>query len=415
VTTSAEAAPPTIRLDREDATALSFEARVVAHGRLGDRPTVVLDRSAFYPESGGQMADRGRLGDVEVVDAQLDAREVVHHVVDGPPPPVGATVLGEVDRERRRTFMALHTGQHVLSRALVEAAGAETVSARLGETACTLDVDRADVSERAVAEAEALANAVIDDDLPVRAWLPTPGELGALALRRAPKRTEGVRVVAIGDFDVTPCGGTHVRSSAAIGLVRVWSVERHKGGLRLTFDAGPRARGALFGESRLVADLARTLTCGAVEIPRALERLRKDLAEARTRAGRLAHRLYEAEADRLSREADAAGRAIVVATLDALGAGDAAALEQARAVSGRLAERPGALAVVAVRSGEALVTCVARGPGAPVDCGRLLRALATAGGGRGGGRPDRAEGRLPAAVDLDALLAAALSSGAPEG
>jgi alanyl-tRNA synthetase len=407
VTTLLHTLPPTVRLDRFDA--LTFDARVVAHGNLGGRATVVLDRSAFHPESGGQMADHGRIGDTPVVDVQIDDREVVHHVLAGPPPPVGATVHGEVDRARRQVFTALHTGQHVLSRAFLEIAGAETVSSRLGETTCTLDLDRDALPERTVAEAEALANAVVDDDLPVRAWIPKPDELAALPLRRQPRRAEGVRVVAVGDFDVSPCGGTHVRSSAAIGVVRVWAVERHKGGTRVTFDAGARARRTLVDESRLLAELARDLTCGARDLRGAIARLRRDLGDERTRAGRLAHAVHDAEAERLRHAADMAGRSWIVAALDPVLPGDAAALEQARAVSGRLAERPFTLAVVGVRGTGGLLTCVARGPGSSVDCGELLRALAAASGGRGGGRPERAEGRLPSGVDLEALLAVALS------
>src|SRR5262245_54193864 len=120
----------TERLYFADPLLLSFEARVVAHGSA----SIVLNRTAFYPESGGQMADRGRLAGAPVLDVQFDDHGVVHHRLDGPLPAVGASVTGEVDRDRRRVHMALHTGQHMLSRALEDVAGAATVSSRLGES-----------------------------------------------------------------------------------------------------------------------------------------------------------------------------------------------------------------------------------------------------------------------------------------
>src|SRR5262245_35936656 len=130
---------PSERLYYDDPLLSSFDARVVAHAELGGRPSVLLDRTAFYPESGGQMADRGQLAGAEVVDVQLDDLGELHHVLDGERPAIGALVTGSIDRKRRRVHMALHTGQHILSRALLEVAGAQTLSSRLGESACTID------------------------------------------------------------------------------------------------------------------------------------------------------------------------------------------------------------------------------------------------------------------------------------
>ncbi len=135
-----------------------FTGRVLAHGTWNGAASVVLDRSAFYPEAGGQMADRGLLGGLAVKDVQVDDAGVIHHVLDVPEggrlPEVGADLSGEIDKARRRVHMALHTGQHMLSRALVDVANAHTVSSRLGETLCTIDVDLDVLDERGVAEAE---------------------------------------------------------------------------------------------------------------------------------------------------------------------------------------------------------------------------------------------------------------------
>ena len=182
----------TKRLYFDDSRLTTFEANVVSMSEYLGWPSVVLDRTAFYPEAGGQMADRGKLSvdgrDLEVVDVQVSDDLVVHHRVAGDTPLApGARALGAIDRPRRLEHMALHTAQHMLSQALLLEAAAPTVSARLGETACTIDLDRPSLREPDVERAEALVNDLIDDARTIRAFFPTPQELSGLALRRAPK------------------------------------------------------------------------------------------------------------------------------------------------------------------------------------------------------------------------------------
>src|SRR5262249_44458048 len=168
-----------VRLYYEDPLLLAFDARILAHGTHGGRPSIILDRSAFYPESGGQMADRGTLGGLTLLDVQEDETGTVHHIVEGELPVVGTEVHGEIDRVRRRLHMALHPGQHMLSRALLDLARGETVSSRLGETLCTIDLGIAKADERAIANAEALVNSVIEDDIAIRAFFPEASELAS--------------------------------------------------------------------------------------------------------------------------------------------------------------------------------------------------------------------------------------------
>jgi alanyl-tRNA synthetase len=394
--------PPTDRLYHHDAFLLEFSARVVANATWEGKPSVVLDRSAFYPESGGQMADRGALSGAPVLDVQVDDAGVIHHLIDGPLPEIGAEVSGHIDRARRRVHMALHTGQHMLSRALADVAGAATVSSRLGETACTIDVDRESVEDGAIAAAEDLVNAVIDDDVTIRAFFPTPEELAALPLRRAPKVTDNVRVVRIGDFDVSPCGGTHCARTAQVGLVCVTGVERYKGKIRITFASGPRARRGLIDQSTALRRLGRELSCDPIEVPTAVERLRHDTKTARESAGLLRGRLAEAIVNGLLAEAAATGRREVVHLLDD------APVELLRSMAGRITARDGLVAILGGRAPDGVSVLVARGHGADLDCGAFLKKLAAHAGGRGGGRREHAEGRLPAGVDFDASIAAVL-------
>lgn len=395
----------TPRLYFDDPLLAAFEAAVVAHATYAGAPSVILDRTAFYPEAGGQMADRGTLGDAQVRDVQVDDHGIVHHLLGDNVvlPAIGATLTGAIDRERRRMHMSLHTGQHMLSRALVDVARGETVSSRLGETACTIDIDRDVLPEGELARCEDLVNAVIDDDVPVRAFFPDPGELAALPLRRAPKVTEDVRVVQIGDFDVSPCGGTHCLRSAQVGFVRVTGVERYKGKIRVTFAAGRRARTELAAQSAVLRALAHDLTCGPSEVPAALDKLRRELADARMALGIARGRLAEAAAPALVADARARGAAHVIAVFDD---GD---VDFLRSVAKRITAEAGLVALLAARGADGVHILVTRSAGATFDCGAFLKKVAQLAGGRGGGNQDRAEGRLPAGADWPALVAGALT------
>lgn len=382
----------TERLHYADTFLLAFDARVVAHATHADRPSVVLDRSAFYPESGGQMADRGTLGGTPVIDVQVDDAGVVHHVLEGALPPIGAPVHGAIDGVRRRLFASLHTAQHVLSRALVDVARADTVSSRLGETLATIDVKET-LSDARVSECEAIANALVDEDRAVRAWFPTPEELATLAMRRAPKQSENIRVVDVAGFDVSPCGGTHVARTSQIGIVRVVGSERYKGGTRVSFHAGARARAMLFGEDDALRALAKQLICPVEGVAPAVERLRAELAATQGESGRLRSAL----AKRIADDARRSGAPRVVLVLEDGG------VELAQKVASELAEGP-RVAIVAMKTEDGTHLVVARGPESTENAGAIVKAITTAAGGKGGGRPERAEGRIPAGADVLAAI-----------
>lgn len=379
----------TKRLYFDDPRPLPFTATVVGHGTWNGRPSLVLDRSGFYPEAGGQMADRGLLGGTAVIDVQVDESQVVHHLLapEAALPAVGAEVEGQPDVRRRRLHQALHTGQHMLSRALIEVAGAETASSRLGETACTIDTPDERLREADLDRAAQMVNDLIDADLAVRAFFPDAETLAALPLRRRPKVSENVRVVQIGDFDCSPCGGTHCTGSAQVGLLRLDGVERYKGGQRVTFSAGARARAALFASQDLLAGLARGFTCGPSDVGAAVERLRRELTSAREAAGQLQARLVDQLAARLLAEAGPEPRFVLELP------GEDPAL--ARSLLRRLTAPDGAVALVAVSGPEGTQLLAGRGPGAAFDCGAFIKAACARGGGRGGGRSEGAEGRLP--------------------
>jgi alanyl-tRNA synthetase len=390
----------TQRLYYEDPWLRRFEARVAEVRRIGERTAVVLDRSAFYPESGGQLADRGTLGAATVSDVQLEGQRVLHYLSHaGEAPAVGEAVQATIDAPRRRSHMALHTGQHILSRALLEVGQHDTVSSRLGETQCTIDLDTEQIDEAVVAAAEALASTIIDDDIPVEAVFPDAAELAALPLRKPPPDEARIRVVRIGEFDVTPCGGTHCTRTAQVGLVKIVGIERHKRHVRLQFVAGPRARGTLTAHDRMLRELARELSCSPDLVGAGVEKLRGELSASRARAKELG----TVAADLLIASLSSVQGPVIFA-FD----GPAAVM---RDVAKRMCQQPDAICLLAAHTAEGTQVIAARGESASFDCGAFMKRVAKSTGGRGGGRPDRAEGKLPSGIDWPTVARSNLEDG----
>jgi len=380
----------TTRLYHDDAYLRRFDATVTAITALDGKTAVVLDRTAFYPEAGGQLGDHGTLGGLAVRDTQEHEGAIVH-VIDGEAPAVGSSITGELDWTRRRQHMAQHTAQHLLSGTLLDRATAPTASARLGESALTIDVARDRIPDAELAAAEDLANDLIDDDLAIRQWFPDAAELAAIKLRRDPKVTADIRVVAIGDFDFSPCGGTHCARTSQLGAIRIQSTERYKGMTRVTFTAARRGRADLFTRDQILRGLATQFSCGPAEVSAAVDKLRRDAVTADATITQMRGRL----ADALLAGFTGTGR--VVAEIP----GDP---ELMRSVGGKLVTA-GRDALLAVRLDDGMQVVLFRAAGSTLECGALFKQLSAKYGGRGGGKADRAEGKLATQVDWPAAIA----------
>jgi alanyl-tRNA synthetase len=305
-----------------------------------------------------------------------------------------------LDRAWRQDMMSQHTGQHMLSRALLDVAGGETVSARLGASVSTIDIGAPALDEEAIEAVERHVNAAIMEDRPILVHFPSPAELAAMKLRREPKVDANVRVVEIAGYDLSPCGGTHCARTGQVGPVVVAGVERYKGMTRVSFLAGARSLAEQRRHRRLLAELARSFSSAVGEVPANVQKLRAELKERVDQLGSTRGELVALVADALLAASPPAGETTrVVATRPD---GD---LALARSLASRLARRPDVVALVATRESPAgdHQVVIERGSGAVFDCGAWLKATAARHGGRGGGRADRAEGRLPAHLDWSAV------------
>jgi alanyl-tRNA synthetase len=391
----------TKRLYYHDPYLTEFEATVIERTRLGDAPAVVLDRTAFYPEGGGQPADRGTLDDVPIVDVQVVDGRVVH-VLAGELATDHAR--GAVEWARRWDHMQQHTGQHILSQAFIAVAGAETVAFHLGAEASTVDLNRTGMSEVVLGEVEAMANRVAWENRPVRARFVSPDELSSLPLRRPPKVQEDVRVVEIEGFDWSACGGTHVRATGEAGSIKIVKTERRGEETRVTFLCGGRALADYARKHTLVQRLTSRFTCAEHEIEQAIERLDAEGQAARKALRAAEEALVSHEAAALWAAAPEWGGVRVVTRVYTDRSPD-----WVRSLAQALRDQPRTAALLAW-GGERPQIIFARSPDVPADMNALLRTACQVNGGRGGGRADWAQGGGGAPDRLEEAMATAMAA-----
>lgn len=372
----------TERLYYADSYRRVFDAQVLDVTPHERGHAVVLDRTAFFPTSGGQPHDLGTLGGAEVIDV-LDNDGFVIHVVTRP---LAGAVRGEIKWTRRFDHMQQHTGQHVLSQAALRALGAQTLSVHFGAERCTLDLELADPGAERVAAMEDLANTVVFEDRVVLTRMVDDAVLADLGLRRPAKKRGEIRVIEVEGFDRSACGGTHVRRTGEIGLIKVRRWERYKGGVRVEFLCGWRALRDYRWKAALVSDLAASFTVKDREVADAIARLAGQLEEQERTAADLRDRLLEREAREYLARAAAAGSAkIVAAVLDR-------PVDEAAALAGKIVAED--LAAVAFATGGRLI--IACSPSLGINAAVVLRAVLEPLGGRGGGRLEFAQGAVPA-------------------
>jgi alanyl-tRNA synthetase len=376
-----------------DATVISVEP---AAGDAG-RQAVVLDRTAFYPTSGGQPFDTGTLGGARVVDVVDDDDGRLLHVVEGGI--AEGPVHGAIDWPRRFDHMQQHTGQHVLSAAFDRVLKVRTVSFHLGTSGSTIDLAR-EVSAAEIARAEAEANRVVWQDRPVTIRFADAEEAASLPLRKESKRGGVLRLIDVEEFDVSACGGTHVARTGGIGMIAVAGAERFKGATRLEFLCGGRALAGFHALGDSVAASVRHLSVLPSELPAAIERQQAEARDLRRQLKDLQQRLATHEAAALAAGAESIGpiRAVVAA----LDGWDASGL---KTIAAAIAAQPGHLVVLLSATAPASIV-VARASDVGRDSAVILRQMVGSFGGKGGGRPELAQGG-GLTGETPALLAAA--------
>jgi len=381
----------TERLYYTDSYLREFEADVI--DRSDDGTRVSLDRTAFYPASGGQPFDRGWMNDVPVVDV-LDEGDRIVHLLGGAL--ASGRITGRIDWERRFDHMQQHTGQHLLSAVIAELFGYATVSVHFGEESSTLDLDTVSITADQVVEAERRANAVVTENRPVHVTFEDAD--AATGLRKSSERRGTLRIVTIDDLDRSACGGTHVRATGEIGPILIGRAERVKQLVRLEFLCGGRAVGRARRDHDLLARLSGLLTAAPHELPALVESQRAELKRATAERRDLDEQLAGYRAGELYRATpqDARGRRVIVIREPR------GSVDRLRMLGQAIAALPGAVFVAAI--GEPPTVLLATAADSGVDAGRVLKAALERQGGRGGGSARVAQGSLGTQSALEAVI-----------
>jgi len=386
----------TERLYYQDSRLLEFDARVIGLSELDDgQIAVTLDRTAFYPTGGGQPADTGMLGDARVVDCIDTEDEGVLHVIQGPAPETGDRVHGTIDWLRRLDHLQQHTGQHILSAAFVQLFDAPTLSFRVLEHECEIDVALVEPTDERIEQAVDRANQIIWQSRPISIRLVTAEEAATLPLRKEPARAGDLRLIEIGDFDLTPCGGTHASSTGEVGVIVVRTWERAKGLTRIHFMAGVRALADYRKANQTAREVAELFSAGRDDSPAQVARLVEDHKKLRRRVAELEQIACRVEADELLHDSTvrkelsqgAAERARIIAKV--FDDRDAESLKQ---LALALIAHPNTIAILVSRDGDAGRLVFARSADAAGDMNTLMREACSVIDGRGGGKPDMAQG-----------------------
>jgi alanyl-tRNA synthetase len=387
----------TTRLYYQDSFLYDFDAEV-RDVIDSPRPALVLDRTAFYPASGGQVHDTGwitsdadsRVRVNEVADAE-DGR-VVHYVEalsnDLKP---GSRVRGQIDSARRRDHMQQHSGQHVLSAAFVRLYNMPTVSFHMAENYCSIDLDTPNLTKEQVESAERLANEIILENRAVDIRMVTREEAGKLGLRKLPPtERDELRLIDIHDFDLTACGGTHVSQTGQIASILLRKVERVRQGWRVEFVAGLRAVATARRDYTTLAETAALFSAHIYDVP---QQARKSLDETKAVRKQLEHSQEELAAALagalLAETPDSSGRKLVMRTLFDR------ELNFVKLLAQKLTRlSPHVVALLATTSPQPSLV-FAQSAGQPFDMGALMKETTAKLGGRGGGSKDLAQGGIP--------------------
>jgi alanyl-tRNA synthetase len=389
----------TERLYYNDPYLLEFGATVMGLKPIGDRIGIILDKTAFYPTSGGQPNDLGTINDVPLIDC-LEEEETgtVLHVVQAEIP--AGPVHCRVDGPRRADHMQQHSGQHVLSQAFVELFHWPTVSFHLGVVTCTIDLPADSISQEQAGKAEDLANRIIRENRNVAVRYIAQENIAEAGLRKPTERTGDIRVIDITGYDRSACGGTHVRMTGEIGPILITGIERAKKQTRIQFICGDRVVRYAREANRTLQSISHTISAPPLEAAAAVRTLWDEHQQARKRIEDLESRLIDYEAAE-----------IPVQNGLAIGAFKNRGIEKLKMLATKICTRSGTVALLA-DEGDQLRVVFARSADSPVDAAALLKKALERFGGRGGGRPNLAQGGgLTGSAEEVLTFAKALCSG----
>ena len=283
----------TKKLYFEDAYLIEFDARVIEKREIEGRPAIILDRTAFYPEAGGQSCDRGTIDGIAVLQVVEDGEAIVHvleRAIEAD------TVHGRIDWPRRFDRMQQHSGQHILSQAFYEVVKGATMSFHIGEDVSSVEIGVPKISDADLDRVEARANAVLFEDREIKTYFVPEERIGAVPLRKPPKKEGPIRVVEVSGFDYSACGGTHCRRAGEIGLIKVTKADRIRNNLRFEFVCGGRALRDYQEKNRTVRQAAAFFSVADRDVATTVGKSLTEIKALKKKARKLEERIASYEA-----------------------------------------------------------------------------------------------------------------------
>jgi alanyl-tRNA synthetase len=379
-----------------DSFLYEFDADVLGVTAVDSRPAVILDRTAFYPTSGGQVFDTGwivpaghesvkmRVADV----AEQEDGTILHFLDAQPSIQRGTRIRGLIDAERRRDHMQQHSGQHVLSAAFVRTLNMPTVSFHMGVESCSIDLDTKSLSNKQAEVAEALANDVVTENRGVGIRFVTSDEAKDLGLRKLPPtERDQLRLIDIHDFDLTACGGTHVTATGQIGCILLRKIEKVRQGWRVEFVCGKRAVGTARRDYTALAESAGLLSAHVWDVPLQIQKLQDESRTLKKSVEHTSAEIADLYAVRILAEtSESGGRKVVVRLFPDRD------LVFIKLLAQRLTRQSSSLVALLGAGAESPSIVFAQSVGQPFDMGALMKEALAKLGGRGGGSKDMAQG-----------------------
>jgi len=391
-----------------DSFLCEFDAEVLDIGADSEsRPVVILDRTAFYPTSGGQIFDTGWIrpsqtsNKLRVADVTERGGGQILHVLDNAGSlQKGSRVHGQIDIDRRRDHMQQHSGQHVLSAAFVRLFNLPTVSFHMGAESCSIDLDTKQLTAAQVEAAEALANDVVMQNRDVSIRFVTQEGAQSLGLRKIPLvERDQLRLIDVHDFDLTACGGTHVSATGQIGCILLRKIEKTRQGWRIEFVCGKRAVATARRDYSVLAESGGLLSSHIWDIPQQVRKLQEEARAARKSGEHLLEELADLYASRLLGETPETGsRKIIIRTFPDRD------LTFIKLLAQKLTRQSAGVIALLGTTSEPPALVFAQSPEQPFDMGGLMKDALARLGGRGGGSRDMAQGGPTQVEGLEAAL-----------
>jgi alanyl-tRNA synthetase len=379
----------TTRLYNNSPKLFDFKARIIASKKTSDGYSLCLDQTAFYPTSGGQPFDTGRINGIPVTDVWDDDKGKIWHQI--PTFPDSDQIFGQIDWARRFDHMQQHSGQHILSAVFIDKLSANTIGFQIGKETSTIDIDISTLNTDAIHDVETAANTIVWANHPIIIQVISDENIGSIPFRKPPQVKGEIRVIWIKTIDASACGGTHVESTGEIGLIKIRGTERYKGSIRVTFTCGNRAFRDYQRIHHIVQNVSADLSIHSEDLPQAISRIRDDITKKTSALNQTQKELMTMVADQLWNETqERKGLKRIGVYLENR------QYDEISIIANRLREYPNTIILLAAPDHEKIrLVCTRNKSLKEVDAGKIIKYAVSLLNGKGGGPPEMAHGGIP--------------------